>query len=73
MSRSRTAPFTVELQVRGGASEIIARCWREDAAVAAVERVDLEEGETLTLRNRRRVMRIRGHDAALAASAEIPF
>lgn len=73
MSRSKTAPWTVELQDQEGTREIIARCWREDAAEAAVDRVDLEDGETLTLRRRRRILRIRGHAVALAEHPDIPF
>ena len=65
MSLRKAAPWTVELQKQGEtAGELIARCWREDAALAAIEHVDIQDDETLTLRERLICLILRGACAA---------
>ncbi|TCR60915.1 hypothetical protein [Bosea sp. BK604] len=73
MSRRKTAPWTVELSRQKGASQVIARCWLRDAAVAAIEHVELKDGESLTLLERGIVRRMRGRNLAVSELPEIPF
>ncbi len=73
MLRLGMGPFTLEVRAADDYQAVVARCLTEEAAGAAIGRIDLVPGESLTLYEDGEVVCILGRDPEMASNPEIPF